>query len=77
MKYGILMRNVIFLVDKRTTKTINPVNIAEAHTPPPPPCAVFHFDVCVKPCSFLREDSSVWERNISQHLFMTAIVFHT
>lgn len=56
MKYGILMRNVIFLVDKRTTKMIKPVNITEASTPP---CAVFHFDVCVKPCSFFREDSSV------------------
>lgn len=45
MKYGILMRNVIFLVDKRTTKMIKPGNITKAH---PPPYPVFHFDVFVK-----------------------------
>lgn len=40
MKYGILMRNVIFLVDKRTTKTIKTVNITEV---PPPPRRVQYF----------------------------------
>lgn len=78
MKYGLLMRNAIFLGYKKTTKIIRPVKTTRVLFSPSLPYVQYFILIFLSnPLVSLWEERGILLRNITQHVFMAVIGFNS